>query len=285
MPASEKELETDIGEIKLLGIIAGGGSVPEALVRACDEKGIEVFIVGFEDQTNPLLLEGRSHMWGKLGSAGQIIKTLKSHGVRDLVLIGSLRRPSLSELRPDLKTAEFFAKIGFKALGDDGLLCAVRDTLAQEGFRMHGVHKFAEELLAPEGAIGRYEPKQEDWGDIRRGFEVSQAIGHMDVGQSVIIQEGIVIGVEAIEGTDALMERCRYLFRKGRKPVLVKTCKPGQDYDFDLPTIGPDTVEKAHEYGLGGVVVHAGQSLIYDRQGVEAAADKHKIFVYGLSSE
>ncbi len=285
MPASKKNrvnTAASAPEIDQLGILAGGGGLPFRLVDACEEKGIQPFIVAFEGQADPSLTAGHQHMWARMGAAGKVMNTLKSHNIRDIVLIGSIRRPTLAELTPDLKATEFFARIGWKALGDNDLLGALRKTLEEEGFRVHGVHKFAEDLLMDEGPIGKYRPKKGDWVDIERAVEVSIVLGTLDIGQSVIVQEGIVLGVEAIEGTDELMKRCKGLKRKGRGGVLVKTCKPQQDRDLDLPTIGPETVRNAVALGLSGIALHAGESLVIDSEDVVKLADKHKMFVIGI---
>ncbi len=280
MPAPEKIQLTP--DIKRLGIIAGSGSLPLRLIAACDNKGIEPFIIGFEGQTDPAIIEGREHMWTRLGAAGQVMKTLKSHDVHDLVMIGSIRRPSFSELVPDFKTIEFFAKIGIKALGDNDFLSALRAFLEKEGFTLHGIHKFADDLLMSKGAIAAHEPAAEDWLDINHGLEISRQLGAYDIGQSVVVQEGFVLGVEAVEGTDALIRRCKDLKRKGRRGVLVKTCKPQQDRDLDMPTIGPETVKLAADAGLGGIAVYAGETLVIEPEKVAEIADRHKMFVIGL---
>lgn len=271
--------------VKKLGIIAGGGAIPALLLSACDEQGIETFVVGFEKQTDPAVMEGRNYMLTRIGAAGQILQTLQSHEIKDLVLIGSIRRPSLAELRPDMRTAQFFARVGLKALGDDSLLKALRDELERDGFIIHGVHKFMDDLLAKPGEIGKHKPKKQDWNDIDRGIEVSQQLGHLDVGQSVIVQEDLVLGVEAVEGTDELIRRCIQYKRKGRGGVLVKTCKPQQDQDFDLPTIGPETVRLCAAAGLDGIVIQAGKSLVIDSEDVAALADKHRMFVLAVNLE
>ncbi len=265
-----------------LGIIAGGGNVPEILLHACDSAGIDTFVVGFEGQTEQAVMHGRNFMLTRLGAAGQIFNALKSHEIKDLVLIGSIRRPSIAELRPDLRTAQFFARVGLKALGDDGLLKTLRGELEREGFIIHGVQEFVTDLLAPAGEVGRYKPKKTDWADIERGIEVSQSLGILDVGQSVIVQEDIVLGLEAAEGTDELIRRCTGLRRKGRGGVLVKTCKPQQDHDFDLPAIGPQTVRLCAQTGLAGIVVEAGTSLLIDREQIRQLADEHKLFVTAI---
>lgn len=282
MPAAKKSLSNSSASIRKLGIIAGGGALPETLLHACDAKDIEPFIIAFEGHTDPALVRGRSHLWTRFGAAGQIISTLRAHEIANLTLAGSMQRPSLVELRPDLKGAEFLAKIGLGALGDNDFLTLLRELLEGEGFALHGAHKFAEGLLAPQGAVGRYEPKKADWIDIERGLAVSREMGRLDVGQAVIVQEGFVLGVEAVEGTDELIRRCKHLKRKGRKGVLVKTCKPQQDRDFDLPTIGAETIKNAVESDLAGIVIEAGQSLILEREKVAEIADRHKMFVVGV---
>lgn len=282
MPAAEK---SSVNSIQTLGVIAGGGSLPGRLLHVCNKKKITPFVVGLEGQTDPSIIDGHNHLWARLGQAGKIIKTLQKHEVKDLVLIGSIHRPSLAELKPDLKTAQFYAKLGMRALGDNDLLTALRKELESEGFTIHGVHEFAEDLLMPLGAVGKYEPKKEDQPGIERALEASRSLGLLDVGQSVIVQQGMILGVEAAEGTDQLIKRCKHLMRKGRGGILVKTCKPQQDKDFDLPTIGPRTIKNAADSGLVGIVAQAGSSLLVEPEEVARLADKHKIFVIGMETE
>lgn len=282
MSAPQKGLRDSPASTGSIGIIAGGGSLPQKLAYACENKGMEVFIIAFEGQTDPAVVEGRGHMWTRLGASAQAIAALRSHNICDLVFIGSMRRPTLAELRPDIQTAKIFARIGMKAIGDNDLLGLLRDYLAEEGFAIRGIQEFADDLLAPQGAFGRFAPGRADWADIQRGFEASQILGAADIGQSVIVQEGIVLGVEASEGTDELIRRCKHLHRKGRGGILVKTCKPQQDRSLDLPTIGPETVKEAAQAGLAGIAVHAQQSLVIDIQKVAEIADQNRIFVVGF---
>ena len=270
-------------DIKKLGIIAGGGLLPVRLAECCEAHGIEVFVCAFEGQSDPAAVTGREHMWGSIGAAGKIIKTLKDHDVRDLVLIGHIRRPSLAELKPDFKTAEFFARIGFKVRGDNDILELLKDELNREGFTVHGVQNFMQDLLTPTGVMGKHKPAKAEQESIRRGAIVSQEIGRLDIGQSVIIQNGHVIGVEGAEGTDELIRRCKAYLRKGGGAVLVKTCKPMQHKYLDLPTFGPDTIMVAAEYGLSGVAIEAGNSLLLEPEIVTEIADRHKIFVMGIT--
>ncbi|MCB9991436.1 MAG: UDP-2,3-diacylglucosamine diphosphatase LpxI [Rhodospirillales bacterium] len=288
MPTTAQQSSLELSNpvtVPKLGIIAGGGDLPGRLIHACDQAGQPVFIVGFEGQTDASILEGRNFMMTRLGAAGQILETLRTHDIHDLVLIGSIRRPTLTELKPDLRTAQFFATIALKSLGDDGLLKVLRSELEKEGFVIHGVHRFVTDLLAPQEVIGKHKPKKADWPDIQRGIIASQQLGLLDIGQSVVVQEGILLGVEGVEGTDELIKRCGAYRRGGRGPILVKTCKPQQDHDFDLPAVGPETVRKCAAVGMSGIVLHAGHSLLIDRKKVAALADEHKLFVVGVDLE
>lgn len=269
------------GSVEKLGIIAGGGALPERLLAACDKDGRDSFVVAFEGQTDPALLQGRKYLLTRLGAAGLIINTLKSNGIHDLVFIGSIRRPSLVEMRPDFRAMKFFARLATHALGDNGLLTAMKQELEQEGFRLHGAHLFMQDLLAAPGPLGNCAPKVDDEADIRRGLAALRTMGPLDIGQALVVQEGIILGVEAAEGTDALIRRCRELKRKGRGPILIKISKPGQDRDLDMPTIGPDTVMIAKECGFSGIVVEAGATLVLDPGRVAEIADEAGVFVYG----
>lgn len=281
--SASKEKRLNISNIKTLGILAGGGDLPVQLADACVQQSIEPFIVAFEGQAAPELLSKYNPVWVRLGAAGQVIKVLKEQGVSDLVLLGHIKRPSLTELRPDLTAAGFFAKAGVSALGDDGLLKALKAFLGTKGFTVHGAHQFLPGALAPEGVLGAVEPSEGDWEDIRRGVEVLKGMDGLDVGQSIIVQEGLVLGIEAAEGTDGLIARCKDLKREGRGGVLVKMSKPGQDKDLDLPTIGPDTIKNAAASGLAGIAIHADNSLLVEREAVARYANQHKMFIISFN--
>lgn len=268
-----------------LGIVAGGGELPARLIEVCRERERGVFVVAFEGHTDPKTVEGVEHVWVRLGSASAALEPLRAAGVRDLVLAGPITRPSLTELRPDLKVARFFAKVGKRALGDDGLLRAIIHGLEDEGFRVLGVDDVVGDMIALAKSYGRHEPDEQAWRDIERGIEVAKAIGAQDIGQSAVVQQGIVLGVEAVEGTDALLARCRGLRRDGPGGVLVKVKKPGQERRADLPTIGARTIEDAAGAGLRGVAVEAGGTLIVDAGQVAERADAAGLFVIGVPIE
>jgi DUF1009 family protein len=266
-----------------LGILAGAGELPLRIIEACRAAERPFFVLAFEGSADPDRLEGAPQAWVRLGAAGEGLRLLRENGVEELVMAGAVRRPSLLQLRPDWRTAKFFARIGYRALGDDGLLRAViRELEETEGFRVIGADALLGPALAPEGPLGRLAPDGQAEQDIALGLRVVRALGALDIGQAVVVQQGLVLGVEAIEGTDALIDRCGPLRREGPRGVLVKGTKPGQERRADLPTIGPRTVARAEAAGLAGIAVEAGATLILDRQATVAAADRAGLFVVGI---
>jgi hypothetical protein len=268
-----------------LGIIAGGGDLPIRLAGAAQAEGREVFILGLTGQADPDSFAGVAQAWIRLGEAGKGIEILKANGIGDLVMAGRVRRPSLLDLKPDWRTARFFARLGLlQAVGDDSLLKAVIAELEGEGFRILGAEAILAGVLAEEGPWGRIVPDDAARSDIARALAVARGLGALDVGQAVVAQQGIVLGVEAAEGTDQLLVRCGELRRGGPGGVLVKIAKPGQERRVDLPTIGVETVRRSAAAGLRGIAVEAGAALVVDRAAVVAAADAAGLFVYGVAA-
>ena len=265
-----------------LGIVAGAGVLPLRLVEACRAVQRPVFVLAFEGAADPAVTAGVPHAWVRLGAAEEGIRILRKNSVEELVLAGGVKRPSLLSLKPDWRTAKFFARIGYRALGDDGLLKAIMRELEEEGFRVLGADSILGAALAPEGPLGRSLPDAEAQADIALGFKIVRALGALDIGQAAVVQQGLVLGVEAIEGTDALIARSAALRRDGPGGILVKGLKPGQDRRADLPTIGPDTVKAAAAAGLRGIAVEAGATFVLDRAQLVAEADRAAIFVIGV---
>jgi DUF1009 family protein len=265
-----------------LGIIAGGGELPARLIEVCRATGREVFVIAFEGQTEPATVAGVEHAWIRLGRFGGALEALKGAGVEDLVLIGPIKRPRLGEFGLDLRAARWLAKVGAQGLGDDGLLRAVIGALEEEGFRVLGADDLLGGLLAPAGPLGAHRPDAGAESDIARGLVVAKALGEADVGQAVVVQQGIVLGVEAVEGTDRLLMRCAELGREGPGGVLVKIKKPGQERRVDLPTVGVQTVAGAARARLRGIAVEAGGTLIVDRLAVVRTADAAGLFILGI---
>lgn len=265
-----------------LGILAGGGELPARLIAACRATGRPFYVLAFEGHTDRRLVDGVPHGWMRLGALGEGLRLLHEAAVEELVLAGRIVRPALSELLPDLRGMRFLAKVGTAALGDDGLLSAVMGELEGEGFRVIGPDAVLGDLIAPAGVYTTRHPDEAALADIARGIEVARGLGRLDVGQAAVVQAGIVLGVEAIEGTDALLVRCARLKRNAPGGVLVKMRKPMQDSRVDLPAIGVETVRGAAAAGLRGIAVEAGASLVIDRPAVVAAAEEASLFVVGV---
>ncbi len=265
-----------------LGIIAGGGRLPRRLVESCQAAGRDVFVLALEGEAEPEMVRGVPHAWCRMGAAATGLSLLRDNNVTDLVLAGGIRRPSLVTLRPDWRAAKLFARIGYRALGDDGLLSAIVNELEQEGFRVLGVDQLLDTEFVTEGPLGKISPDLEAEADIERGVHIARAIGELDIGQAVVVQQGLVLGVEAIEGTDELLRRCAALRREGPGGVLVKVEKPGQERRADRPTIGPNTVVLAAETGLRGIAVEAQATIVLDCHEVIRCADSAGLFVVGV---
>jgi DUF1009 family protein len=266
-----------------LGILAGGGTLPQQLVEICQSSGRPVFVLAFEGQTAPATTRGVDHAWVRVGAVGTALEFLRGAAVEDLVMAGPVRRPSIAELRPDKMAFKILARAGTRAFGDDGLLRAVMKVLEAEGFRIIGIDDVIDDITAQSGPLGKVSPDASAKLDIARGVDVLQALGAVDVGQAVVVQEGIVLGIEAAEGTDGLLARCAALGREGPGGVLVKLRKAGQDNRVDLPTIGLETIIGARDAGLRGVAIEAGATLVLSREAAIREADQAGLFLIGIS--
>lgn len=265
-----------------LGILAGNGDLPRQLIAACEAQGREIFVIAFEGHTVPEPVAAAPHCWVRLGAVGRLIRELKAVGARQLVMAGGMARPSWRNVKPDWRGLKMLPKVLAAAQGDDSILSLVIRELESEGFEVIGIQDIMGELLAPDGTLGRVAPDESARADIERAIAVARALGAVDVGQAVVVQQGVVLGLEAAEGTDALLARCAGLRLDGPGGVLLKLRKPGQESRADLPTIGAATVANAEKAGLRGIAVEAGATLIIDRDAVRRAADTAGLFVSGL---
>ncbi len=271
-------------DLPKLGLIAGSGDLPKRIIEQCAKDGRELFVVALEGFAAAKAVHGSEHEWFKLGQAGKILDKLAQENVVDLVMAGHVTRPSLGDIKPDMKAAKILAKAGTRAFGDDGLLSAVVKELEKEGFKVVGADEVLGDILTPHGVIGKIEPTEEDWQDIERGFKAAKIIGVADIGQAVIVQGGVVLGVEGIEGTDGLIRRCNDLHYPGSKSVLVKCKKPTQERRVDLPTIGHHTITKASSCNIKGIALEAGSTIMLDKQQVIRSADALGVFLIGVKA-
>ncbi|WP_027285457.1 LpxI family protein [Rubritepida flocculans] len=263
-----------------LGVLAGGGPFPRRLADAWRARGGETFVVCLRDFADPALFEGHPCMVERAGAAGAILARLRAEGVTHLVLAGRAKRPSFATLWPDAWTARQIARLGRAVLGgDDALLRAIAEVLREEGFTLLAPQEVLGDALAEEGLLAGPAPDETAEADIARGMAVLAALSPVDVGQAVVVQQGLVLGIEAIEGTDALLARAGAHRREGPGGVLVKLPKLGQDMRLDPPVIGPTTVEGAAAAGLRGLCIAAGGTAIADRAATLARAGTLGLFI------
>ncbi|MBV9562544.1 MAG: UDP-2,3-diacylglucosamine diphosphatase LpxI [Bradyrhizobium sp.] len=274
-----------------VGVIAAGGTMPFAVADSLAARGIDAVLFALRGICDPERVERFRHHWISIGQIGRATKLFRAEGCRDLVFIGTLVRPALSEIRLDWGTLRVLGQVwaAFRG-GDDHLLSGIGNILERDGFRMVGIKDVAPDLLMPQGCMTRISPDEEAVADIARGREVLAALSPFDIGQAAIVIDGHVVAVEDIEGTDGLLARVARLREQNRirtaagRGVLVKAPKRGQDLRFDLPTIGPRTVEGAANAGLAGIAVAAGNTVLAEPQAMIEAADAAALFVTGVSA-
>lgn len=272
--------------MKKLGIIAGNGVLPAAVIEACRTMRRPFFVLALRGHAAPDLLPKDIPIhWVRLGAVGESFRACRAAGVQEVVLIGAVKRPGLWEVRPDWTGLKVLARVGLNKHGDDGLLRRVIREIERAGFRVVGVDSILPALKAVKGVYGKAAPTKADLRDIQKGFGAAKILGKADIGQGVVVQQGLVLAVEAIEGTAEMIARAGALKRAGGGGVLVKAAKPHQEKRVDLPTIGPQTIQSLSDAGLRGVAVEAGGALIADAEKTVALADKLGIFVVGAEGE
>jgi len=266
-----------------IGLIAGGGQFPLLFVEAARKQGRSVVAIAHVNESNPALEEEVDRVcWVKLGQLGKIIKFFKKNGVEETVFAGTITKTRIfKDILPDIKGLTLWNKIDVHQ--DDAILRAVAGSLEQEGIQVLASTIYLEHLLFPGGILTRKKPSDKEAEDIRFGWKIAREIGRLDIGQCVVVRERSVLAVEAIEGTDAAIKRGGKLAGKGA--VVVKLKKPGQDFRFDLPATGTTTITTLAEVKGTVLAVEAGQSLLFDRDDMVAAAEKAGIVVVGVQED
>jgi hypothetical protein len=271
-----------------LALLCGGGSLPLAIANSVAARGRPVVLFPLHGAADPQTMAQYPHHWVYVGQLGKFSRLAHAAGCRDVVFIGSLVRPAIWQLRFDWTALMALPRVvaAYRG-GDDHLLSGVARLFEQQGFRLLGAHEVAPEILVPEGALGRVQPSARASADIALGFDYLRAAGPFDIGQAVVVADKHVLAVEAAEGTDAMLARIAQLRASGKigspagSGVLVKAPKPDQDRRFDLPSIGPQTVDGVARAGLAGIAVASGETVIAEPERLVAAADRANIFVIG----
>lgn len=269
-----------------IGIVAGGGKLPIRLVQACEHAGTPYFVVRLSGMADRALDESPGETIS-IGEAGRIFSNLHNNGCDGVVLVGLVKRPDFSRLKPDWRGAALLPKLAGAALKGDGeILSVLVESFEAEGFLVIGADEILKTETAAQGCLGTVVPHRDDFLDIVKARKIVEALGPFDIGQGAVVLGGQVLAIEAAEGTDAMLDRCvairRDLDLYERGGVLVKLPKPGQELRIDLPTIGPETVRRAAQANLAGISIAQGAALIIDRDEAIQTANEAGLFLYGF---
>lgn len=268
--------------MKKLGIIAGGGNLPKKVIQVCQQTGRPHFVIAFEGMTDAETVEGSPHEFRGLGEMEANLAKLHEENCEEVTFVGRIERPSFSTLKMDKRAAGLMAKAALRGFGDNAVLSLILEEIEKDGFKVVGAQDLLTDIMAPAGVLGEHKPDEQAERDIKKGQEILRQMAPADVGQSVIVQQEMTLGVEAIEGTDKLIERCSESKRDGPEGILVKMRKTNQEVRVDLPTIGPDTIKKLHEAGFRGAAIEAQGTIILNKPEVIELANQYGIFLIGV---
>jgi len=266
-----------------IGVIAGGGQFPRLFIEAAKDSGKRPVVVGFKGETdNELVASADDFCWVKLGQLGKVISFFKKNGVVETVFLGTITKTRMfRDVFFDFKGLALWRKIDKRH--DDAILRAIADVLEEDGITVVESTRYLSKLLFPSGVLTRKKPTGKQKEDIIFGWRMAKEIGRLDIGQCVVVRDRTVLAVESIEGTDATILRGGGLGKE--KVVVVKVHKPGQDFRFDLPATGLETIESMKKAGAAVLAVEAGKSLMFDSEEVLREADEHGIVVVGVTEE
>lgn len=265
----------------VIGLIAGGRQFPVLVAQGVKSGGHRLVVAGFTGHTN-MDVAAHADVFKelKLGQLGKLIDYFRTNGVQRIVMAGTIDKPKAMDLRHlDMRAIKLVFKR--KDKGDDALLRSLAREFESEGMTVLPAHAFLPSLVTPEGTLSRRDPDEREASDVRFGVEVARSLGRLDIGQCVVVREGIVAAVEALEGTDETIRRGCALGGPGC--VVVKVLKPGQEERIDLPSIGPETVRIMAQGQASCLAVEAGKSLFFDREEALAVADAAGIAVIGFA--
>jgi len=277
--------------MRKLGLIAGGGALPLSLAARCAATGRPLFVARLKGMADPDLAPYAGADIG-IAEIGKLFSTLRQEGCEAVCFAGVVKRPDFAALKPDLRGLALLPGVVAAARhGDDALLRHLLGLFEREGFAIEGAHEVDQAMTLPLGPLGRYRAGPEHSADLAQAVAAARTLGGFDIGQAVVVAGGLVLAVEAQEGTEAMLRRCAELpaHLRGspgaRVGVLVKWPKPIQDRRVDLPVFGLDTIERAAAAGLAGIAGEAGGVLLLQRDALIGAADRLGLFIEGMASD
>lgn len=268
--------------VKKLGLIAGNGKFPLLFATEARREGYRVVATAHRGETDEAIERAVDEItWVYVGQLGKIIATFQRAGVTQAVMAGGIRKVKLfGNFRPDLRGARFLAKL--KTREDDALLRGIAQELASDGIEILPSTLCLPQMIAAAGVLGRRAPRPQEWSDIELGFRTAKEIGRLGIGQTVVVKQQMVVAVEAVEGTDAAIERGGRLAKQGC--IVVKVSKPQQDLRFDVPAVGVDTVHRLREVSGAVLAVEAGKTILLEKEELLRQADAAGIAVVGVGA-
>ncbi len=260
-----------------IGLIAGSGQFPILFSKIAIKNGFSVFTAAYVNEADQVLTQlSEKIQWLHLGQVKRLIKFFKHNNVTRAVMVGAVRKTRLfTDVKPDMKAISIIAGIG--NTHDDAIMRAFADSLEKEGIKIEPSTFLLPELLATKGVWTIRKPSRSEKKDIAMGFSIAREIGRLDIGQSVVVGGGSILAVEAIDGTDATIKRGGRL-GKG-EAVLVKICKPNQDFRFDVPSVGMKTIETMNQYDVRALAIEAGKTVVFDRADMIHTANENNIAI------
>ena len=268
---------------RIIGIIAGSGVYPETFIAAARRMspGVKIVVAAFQDETKPALADQADAIdWFRVAQLGKVIKFFKREQVSEVVMMGQIAPKNLFNLRPDLRALMILARV--KERNAETLFGAIADELGKEGMVVLPATTFLEDHLPGPGHVCGPAFKKRQLTDAEFGFRIAKQTSALDIGQSVVVRHGTVLAVEAFEGTNVCIRRGGELGR-GKDVMLVKVSKPNQDFRFDVPVIGPQTIENCASAGVSGITIEAGKTLLLEKAEVEDLCQRHQIGIHAVA--
>jgi len=269
-------------KIHKYGILAGGGKLPFIIYNSLIQNKKNVYLIGIKNNFNSnYKIKNFSEV--KLGSLGKIIKILKKNKINKLIFAGSIKRPSIKDLSLDFKAIKLISEVKPESFGDDKLLKVISKYFEKIGYKFVKWNNYCPQLFSNSNYLTYSRPSKIALENLNKGLKIFRSYSKLDIGQSMVLQNKLILGLEAVEGTDNLIKRC-YMYKKnGEKGIVIKLKKYNQDLRFDLPTIGVNTIKLIIKYNFEGIFIQKNYCLIIDKKKVIDIANKNNIFIAGIN--
>lgn len=273
--------EQNLNKTSKYAFIVGNGDLPKIALNEAKNQNLDFVIAAIKGLSPKEYVSPYNHFWFGIGELQLLIDNLKHHKVDTIVMMGAIKRPSLFAIKFDNLGKEVIKQYINKISGDNSILLMVINIFEQYGFKVIGVQSITNKILSPQGEqtkIGIDDYRD----DITNGFKIAKELSKLDIGQSIVFQQNMVIAVEAVEGTREMILRSKKLIKKGRSAILIKVHKANQDSRVDLPTIGEKTICEVKKAGLKGIVIEANKTIILNKENTIKLANKYKIFIIAV---